>query len=68
LLAGSRVAALQLKLARSSEAFRGRWEDAQLSAESRRKKGGKTAGKSLSAYDKKLKNAGKLAGKATPRG
>lgn len=51
-----------------TEAFRGRWEDAQLSAESRRKKGGKTAGKTLSAYDKKLKNAGKLAGKATPRG
>lgn len=54
-----------------THAFRGRWEDAQISAENRRKKEGGARGQKLSDYDKKIMGAGKLgkgASKATPRG
>ena len=56
-----------------TEAFRGRWEAAQLSAEARQKKDGGARGNKLSEYDKKIVSTGKLgkgslAAKATPRG
>eukprot|EP00802_Teleaulax_amphioxeia_P009787 Tamp_09808.p1 GENE.Tamp_09808~~Tamp_09808.p1 ORF type:complete len:284 (-),score=83.97 Tamp_09808:1272-2123(-) len=56
-----------------TEAFRGRWEAAQLSAEARQKKDGAARGNKMSAYDKKIVSTGKLgkggvAAKATPRG
>jgi hypothetical protein len=58
-----------------THAFRGRWEDAQISAEARRKKEGAARGQKLSDYDKKIVGAGKIgkltkaaASKNTPRG
>jgi len=59
-----------------TNAFRGRWEDAQLSADARRKRDGAAGKQKMSEYDKKIVGAGKLgklgkaaAGtKATPRG
>lgn len=56
-------------------AFRRRWEDAQISAENRRKKEGGAKNRKMSEYDKKIMGSAKLgslnkaaASKATPRG
>jgi tetratricopeptide (TPR) repeat protein len=58
-----------------ANAFRRRWEDAQISAENRRKKEGGAKNKKLTDYDKKIMGSAKLGmlnkaagSKATPRG